>query len=450
MTRFRIENARCSSRACMLSALGLLAATVAPATAWAQPELAQISMRKGDADAAEAAWSNVLARNPSDLQALIGRGTARGWKQDWAAAEADLAQALAIAPDSLEALNAMAYVMAWSGRYGEAERYFNRMLALAPDNVGAQKGLAYTAYWAGRSDAAEAQFQHIAYEFPDDPEPLVGVGMARLSGGHARGAASAYRDALERDPASAEARSGLRAAQDYPALAELSVWAGDTSGGGDAGLRVVELGSWLTPQTKVWARYDNGLSLDNPVLARSGADATTWSLGVQQQFGANVIAFAEVGYRDLPAGEHQEVYKAEGVYLSTLGASKLGVQISPHSAGFTDRLIYAGQNFRLGENFTFEPTVYLANTGAARDDEWRAVGYGEYTKGDLSLGLGIGGGEVSSVNPAADGGVLTAFANASVRVGGWHRLHLSVTREETPLVDFTRVLVGVTLRLPRN
>lgn len=437
------------ARSRMGVALAILASSALPVAAQAQPETAQTAMQAGEGAQAEAAWSNVLASDPSNLEALIGRGTARGWQQDWAGAEADLAQALAIAPDDLEALNGMAYVMAWSGRYGEAERYFNRMLALAPGNVGAQKGLAYTAYWAGRSDAAEAQFQRIAYEFPEDPEPMVGVGMARLADGEARSAATAYRDALQRDPANSEAKSGLRAAFDYPALVELSVWGGTTSGGGDAGLRVVELGSWITPTTKVWGRYDNGLSLDNPVLARSGADATTWSLGAQHQFGDNFIALAEVGYRDLPAGANQEIYKAEGVYLSSLGASKLGVQFSPHSAGFTDRLIYAGQNFRLNEKFSFEPTVYFARTGASRDDEWRAVGYGEYSNGDFSFGLGAGGGKVSSVNPLADGGVFTAFANASVRVAGWHRLHLSVTREEAPLNDFTRVLVGVTLRLPR-
>lgn len=303
--------------------LAILVMAMAPVAAQAQAELASVSMQQGDGAAAEAAWSNVLASDPSNLEALIGRGTTRGWQEDWSGAEADLSQALAIAPDNLEALNGMAYVMAWSGRYGAAERYFNRMLALAPDNVGAQKGLANTAHWAGRSEAAEAQFQRIAYEFPEDPEPMVGVGMARLADGKARGAASAYRDALQRHPASDNARSGLRSAYDYPALAELSVWGGTTSGGSDAGLRVVELGSWITRGTRIWGRYDNGLSLDNPVLARTGANATTWSLGIQQQIGASFITLTEVGYRDLPASEYQEIYKIEGVYLSSLGASKL-------------------------------------------------------------------------------------------------------------------------------
>lgn len=285
---------------------------------------------------------------------------------------------------------------------------------------------------------------------PEDPEPLVGAGNARIAAGQARRSAKAFKQAIAFDPGNSEARGGLRRAYDYLALAELSVWGGDTSGGGDAGLRLVELASWVTPRTRISARYDDGLSLDNPILARTGQNATTYYIGAQHQFGEDVIAVAELGYRDLPLGENQEVYKLEGVYLSPIGATKIGGQLSPHSAGYTDRLVYAGQNIRLGEHFSFEPTLYLSRTGANRDDEWRLVGYGEYNTGDFSVGLGVGGGEVSSIDPAADGGVFTIFGTASARIGGWHRVHLNVTREEAPLGDFTRVLLGVTLRLPRN
>lgn len=449
---FRVDNNRGGKR--VREAVGLAAiaafAIAIPQSASAQENAAQQAMQAGEGEAAEAAWSNVLARDANNLAALIGRGTARGWLSDWEGAEADLARALTIAPDNLEALNAMGYVMAWSGRHAEAERYFNRLAQLAPDNRSAPNGLAYNALWAGENAEAEERFARIAYENPLDAEPMVGVGMARLAQGHAVGSADAHRDALERDPDSEDARRGLHAAYDYPALAELSIWGGDTSGGGDAGLRMVELASWVTPRTRIWARYDDGLTLDNPVLARSGANATTYSLGIHQEFAPGIIAIAEAGYRDLPAGENQEVFRLEGVYVSEVGASKIGAQLSPHSAGYTDRLFYASQSFNLGDNFRVEPSIYFGTTGAARDDEWRAVGYGEYSTGDWTLGLGAGLGQVSSVNPLAEGDIFTVFGNASVRVGGWHRLHLSVTHEDAPLSQFTRVLVGVTLRLPRN
>jgi len=434
----------------MLAVSSALALCLITSPALAQPDRAEAAMLAGNGPEAEAAHSITLQNDPNNLKALVGRGTARAWQKNWTGAKADLNRALAIDPNNLEALVALGYTHAWSGEYASAERNFERALALAPDSQSAKKGLAYSAYWAGRNEEAAEKFEKLAYEIPDDPEPLVGVGMARLANGNAGRASKAYKSALAIDPTREDAKSGLTAAYDYPALAELSVWGGTTSGGGDAGLRLVELASWVTPRTRIWAKYDNGLSLDNPVLARTGANAETFYGGVLQQISDNFLALGEIGYRDLPAGQNQEIYKVEGTYLSKLGATKAGVQISSHSAGFTDRLFYAGQNFRLNDNFSFEPTVYMARTGATRDDEWRLVGYGEYKTDDYSFGVGLGGGSVSSVNPLADGGVFVAYANASIRVGGWHRLHFNVTREEAPLNNFTRFLVGVTFRLPRN
>lgn len=435
--------------------LGLMSAValgvfVSSASALAQAPEAQQAMAQGDADAAIAAWSSVLARDPDNVEALVGRATAYGWRSDWSQGEADVQRALRLQPNNIAALNAAGYLKAWSGNHAAADTYFRQMLAVAPDNAGARKGLGYNALWAGRNEEAATSFEGLAAATPNDPEPLVAAGNARIADGQARRSARNYKRALALAPSDTQARTGLRRAHDYPALLELSVWGGDTSGGGDAGLRLVELASWVTPKTRISAKYDDGLSLDNPVLARSGQDATSYFIGAQHQFGEHVIGIAELGYRDLPLGENQEIYKAEGVYLSNAGATKLGGQISPHSAGFTDRLFYAGHNFQLGEGFSLEPTVYLARTGAARDDEWRAVGYGEYNTGDFAVGLGVGGGQVSSVNPDADGGVFTIYGTASARVAGWHRIHLNVTREEAPLGDFTRVLVGITLRLPRN
>jgi tetratricopeptide (TPR) repeat protein len=439
-----------NSKTVVTAAAAAWALGVSVQPAYAQPDRAEAAMRAGNGPEAEAAHSITLQSDPNNLKALVGRGTARAWQKNWSGAINDLERALAIDPDNLEALVALGYANAWSGQYPSAESNFQRALALAPDSQSAKKGLAYSAYWAGRNEDAAQQFEKLAYEIPDDPEPFVGVGMARLANGNAGRAAKAYKSALAIDPAREDAKKGLTAAYDYPALAEVSVWGGTTSGGGDAGLRLVELASWVTPRTRIWAKYDNGLSLDNPVLARTGANAETFYGGLLQQIGDDFLALGEIGYRNLPAGENQEIYKVEGTFLSKLGATKAGVQISPHSAGFTDRLFYAGQNFRVNKNLSFEPTVYLARTGASRDDEWRLVGYGEYKTDDYSIGVGIGGGDVSSANPLADGGVFVAYANASIRVGGWHRLHFNVTREEAPLNSFTRFLAGVTFRLPRN
>ncbi len=278
------------------------------------------------------------------------------------------------------------------------------MLAITPDSTGAKKGFAYNAYWASENEKAANAFQQIAYEIPDDPEPRIGVGNARIAEGQARRSAQAFKQALAVDATNAEARSGLRRAFDYPALAELSVWGGDTSGGGDAGLRLIEIASWVTPKTRIWAKYDDGLSLDNPVLARTGQDATTYYIGAQQQFGENVIGVAEFGYRDLPIGyevidrklipvpvEAERVRTIMRRYIASRSANELIAQLEaegirtkvqlrtsgPHKGGIPFRRgslfhllknpIYCGKIVHKGE-------VYDGQHEAIVDEElWNAV-----------------------------------------------------------------------------
>ena len=124
-------------------ALGIFASSAA---ALAQAPEAQQAMAKGEAEAAIAAWSNVLASDPDNVEALVGRATAYGWRSEWASGEADVQRALRLEPDNIAALNAAGYLKAWSGEHAAAEPYFRRMLGIAPDNTGATKGLAYIAF----------------------------------------------------------------------------------------------------------------------------------------------------------------------------------------------------------------------------------------------------------------------------------------------------------------
>ena len=236
-----------NSKTVVSAAAAALALGVSAQPVYAQPDRAEAAMQAGNGPEAEAAHSITLQSDPNNLKALVGRGTARAWQKNWSGAISDLNRALAIDPNNLEALVALGYANAWSGQYASAESNFQRALALAPDSQSAKKGLAYSAYWAGRNEDAAQQFEKLVYEIPDDPEPLVGVGMARLANGNAGRAAKAYKSALAIDPAREDAKKGLTAAYDYPALAELSVWGGTTSGGGDAGLSLGGLASWVTP-----------------------------------------------------------------------------------------------------------------------------------------------------------------------------------------------------------
>lgn len=423
--------------------------------AYAQPamiyELAEDYAVKGDGPRAEQAYSEVLRSYPGDRRALLGRATARAWQGKDELSETDFEQVLAQNPNDLEALVGLGYNYAWVERYSEAEATFKRALVVAPDNIGAQKGLGYNYLWSERSNEARAIFEKIATANPSDAEARTALAQVDLQSGRTRSAIRSYKEALQLEPSRTDAVQGLRTAYGAPALLELSVWGGTASGGGDAGLRLVELASWINEATRIWARYDNSLSLDNPALARSGLDARTYYGGILRKFGEAWFGLFEFGYRDLPEGANQEIYKAEVTKLSNNRAAKLGGQISPHSDGYTDELVYAGYNFPLGERWRVEPAVFYSNTGAANDDEWRGVAFAEYKAPQgWTVGAGAGGGYLDSDIPGASGGVFVANALASVPVGGYHSLYASVRYEDNPFNDFVVAQVGVTLRLPRN
>lgn len=414
-------------------------------------ELAEDYSRKGDGPGAEAAYGEILNLYPDDRKALIGRATARAWQGKTDASAADFEVVLRQNPNDLEALVGLGYNYAWAERYEEAAATFRRALVVGPDNIGARKGLAYTYLWGGRRDDARAAFAKIAAEYPDDAEARTAIGQADLQAGRARSAARNYRQALLLEPSRTDAAQGLRAAYGAPAKLELSAWGGTASGGGDAGLRLVELASWVDPSTRIWARFDNSLSLDNPALARQNLDARTYFGGALRKFGEHWFGLFEFGYRDLPENANQEIYKAEVTRAAANRAAKFGAQYSPHSDGFVDELVYAGYNFPVNERLRIEPSFFYANTGAANDDEWRGVAFAEYTAPERwTIGVGAGAGYISSTVPGTSGGVFVANALGSAPIGGFHTLYASVRYEASPFNDFIVTQIGVTLRLPRN
>lgn len=406
---------------------------------------------RGDAAAAEQAYDGILSAHPGDARALIGRATARAWAQKHDGAQADYRQVLARDPDNLEALTGIGYSYAWNRQYDMAERSFKAALAVAPDNLGVQKGLGFTYLWSGRHAQALAVFEPAVQRAPNDAELKVAIGQAQAGLGERGLARTSYNSALAIDPARADARDLLRALErGRRDVGELHVWGGSTSNG-DSGLRSVEAAAWPTADWRVWARYDDSLSLDNPALARSGAKAETYFAGVLHQFGEHWLGSVEAGYRELSAGADQQVYKFEGVHLAGTRVRKLGLQFSPHSDGYTDELVFAGYGFELAKGWRMEPIVFYSNTGASNDNEWRGVLNLEYAgESGWSLGLGAGGGMIDSGVPANDGGVFVAHARVSVSIFKRHFIHALIRYEGAPQNDYTVAMVGFTLRLPAD
>jgi tetratricopeptide (TPR) repeat protein len=216
---------------------------------------------RGDAAAAEAAYDKLLKKTPYDTRALNGRATARAWASKHDAAQSDYRAVLARDPNNLQALTGIGYSYAWNKQYTDAERSFKAALALAPDNAGATKGLGYTYLWSGRHTDARKVFEDASARWPNDAEIKTALAQAQPVA------------AVKETPQAAPRRM----------WGELHVWAGTTSNG-DAGLRSVEAAYWPQDDWRLALRYDNSLSLDNPALARTGADAETYYASVLHQF----------------------------------------------------------------------------------------------------------------------------------------------------------------------
>lgn len=240
-----------------------------------------------------------------------------------------------------------------------------------------------------------------------------------------------------------------------PPLAELHVWGGNKAGdSGSVGLRSVEVGLWPTERDRVGLRYDNNLSLDNPVLARQGVDAEAYFVSYLHDFDGKFLLSGEVGQRDLPNGADQDIYKAEGVLFNDGAAIKVGAQVSPTDTpggNYTDTVVWGAYNFAMSPHWRFEPALYVAETGLAEDQEWRVAAYAEYKASEaVEVGIGAGYGDIDSDVPGASGDVVNAHARVSFRVLENQTVHFQVRYEDAPLQEYTVGLIGISLRLPRR
>lgn len=441
----------------MLSATAVLAALFLGATPAASAQsstpiytTAEDYAERGDAKSMEAAYTEILSRWPDDIRALQGRGTARSWQGNRAGAREDFHRILSQDPNNVGALIGIGYDFAWAGEYASAENKFQSAIKLDPANLAASKGLAFTYLWSDQPKKAAQTFAPLARVNPNDAEVQAGLGQAHLKQGHIQRAERAFSVALRNDPRREDAQAGQEKARSMPAAFEVIAFAGNSVAKDAVALRTLEFGSWIDPSTRLWARYDNSLSLDNLALSRSGQEAKAYFIGARTELTSQWIGLAEIGTRDLPAGQHQEIYRVEATRLIKGGQRAFGaLQISPHSSGYEDKLAYLGYGGSPARDWRLEGTLYLAQSGAARDDEYRLVGYAERAfPRRWTLGLGAGFGEVSSNVATADGTITSAWALASKSIGR-NTFFLQAQTEDTPSSSYTLGSVGLALRFAR-
>jgi tetratricopeptide (TPR) repeat protein len=408
-------------------------------------------LRDGSLVELAALYDRILETYPKDRRALLGRAAAYSWDAQRTLARATFHKVIALYPGDIDAITGLAYDFAWGGDYAEAETNFFNALHLDSSNASAQKGLAFTYLWSGAPQSAEAWFRAVVAADPKDAEAQRGIGQALIAQRRGLAAELAFQQALQIDPADVAARHGIRAARDIGGPIEAAVWFGDSAAGGDVDIRAMQLTSFIGEATSIRFRLDDSLSLDNPVLARSGEDARATFVSATHAFGSRLVGSVEVGQRELPGEAKQDIYKIEASIPGVGRTWRFGYQDSPHSDGFNDSLVFGGLSFALSDRLTLDSTIFLADTGIAGDDEYRGVvALHHRAPRGWSVGGGVGIGHISSEDPLAKGRVTTANLIAGWPVTRSVSTYFQLRWESAPLVDFTVATLGVVVRPGRR
>lgn len=252
-------------------------------------------------------------------------------------------------------------------------------------------------------------------------------------------------------------------AQTRPMI-EANVWGGyttfaDAAGApastraGEGGLRSAEVALWPTTALRVFARYDNTLSLDNLALIRAGRRLPLYRGGAQLDWAGRFTTVAHVPHRTLPGGIDQTMYGGEQVLFIPGGtALKAGGWVGPRSDNVTEWLAHAGVNVAAGRHLRLEPTLFIARSGIAGEQQWRALLAGETRLGSrLTLGGGVAGGRNTSIDTRFNGTSASQFVRLSARVGQLQSMHLLFNHETAPGANaLTTIAAGVSLGVPRS
>lgn len=117
--------------------------------------------------AAIAVYDSVLAREPRNWDAALGRAQAIAWSGQLARAESTY-RALVDSGAGPDASKGLARVVAWRGRLAESERIYGSVIAHDSSDAEALTGLAQVLQWHGRPREARAALMRALRAHPED------------------------------------------------------------------------------------------------------------------------------------------------------------------------------------------------------------------------------------------------------------------------------------------
>jgi Flp pilus assembly protein TadD len=373
-----------------------------PAYAQSLQEARTLSL-SGKFSEAGALFDHYLADKPDDPEALLASAFNHCWQKKYDSAATEFLEVLKYRPDDARALGGLGFNYAWAGLYEQARRTFNRLSKVQPMNVEAEKGLAYTALYSGDSEDAIARFTALAIKYPDSKEYWIALGEADMNAKRTRSAKLAFRQARLIDPADAGIRTLLLSTRKAGAFAEVDAWGGYSSVDGDTrlGMRFIQVTVQAAEKLRVYAKYDNSLSLDNRFFIQADRFSDAWFAGGVYDWNKSLTTKLEYGYRNLTGNTSQQLISFDQVFF-VHHHSAYGLQ-SWHVGGLAgigsgvpnEYLIYGGPYIALSRRWALEPNYYYSVNSFQDLQQHRFQGAAKYM---APSGLEINGGAYWSTN----------------------------------------------------
>lgn len=165
--------------------------------------------RKGQKEAAVAAWKEALELNPRDERGLLSLGLALASAGRPLEAAAEYRKILDVDPRYVDAYNSLGLALTAAGRPGEAIESYRKALSIDPelDEVRNNLGLALAA--SGKFDEAIAEYRQALKIDPELTNVHLNLGVALGRSGKLDEAIEEFQVVLKRDPKSAEACNNL-------------------------------------------------------------------------------------------------------------------------------------------------------------------------------------------------------------------------------------------------
>jgi tetratricopeptide (TPR) repeat protein len=402
---------------------------------------------------AEAIYNAALALNPADIKALIGAGYNYSWWKRHALAQQKFDAALAIDPRNAEALTGQGYNAAWAGDFEAAKNYFKKLEQLQPGSAEAKKGLGYVALWSGKGQAAERYFENLILANPKEIEYYIALAQANLLENEAKKARIALKSGLQIDPSNPVANELLEKTYAIAAPLELDIWGGYSNVDGESkfSLRTLQLSAQAAKPLRVYAKYDNSLTLDLASLVRNNQEAQAFSAGSVMTWNRQLISRLEYGVRLLPDNVNQQLVSGEQVVILSDKLSVKGGGFYGFSNKIADEwLAYGSLRVPFSTWYAVEPYYFLSKVAGAPSTESRFMLNNQFhnPRGyELNLGLLYGkagvGDEVADKN--IYGGYVTGILPFSPIAWG----QVSLRYEKSPFQELFAAALGLKLRLER-